>query len=144
MLEAALLSKSTYYFEINKPDIDIKNEEIIEKINDIFCENKKRYGVRRITAELNNQGIVINHKKVQRIMNKFGLKAIKTRVKYHSYMVISRITLSIEILKHLSLMKNGQPMYLNLIVHLARHIYLQFLICMEPTLLRGIFHCHLI
>ena len=85
MLKAALLSKSTYYFEINKPDIDIKNEELIEKIKDIFYENKKRYGVRRVTAELHNQGIVVNHKKVQRIMNKFELKATKTKIKYHSY-----------------------------------------------------------
>ena len=86
MLEAASLSKSTYYFEISKPDIDIKNEELIEKIKDIFFENKKRYGVRRVTAELHNQGIVVNHKKVQRIMNKFELKATKTKIKYHSYM----------------------------------------------------------
>lgn len=86
MLEAASLSRSTYYFEINKPDIDIKNEELIEKIKNIFYENKKRYGVRRITAELRNQEIAINHKKVQRIMNKLGLKAITPKVKYHSYM----------------------------------------------------------
>lgn len=85
LLKAASLSRSTYYFEINKPDLDIKNQEIIDIIQSIFKENKSRYGVRRITAELNNQGIVINHKKVQRIMNKFGLKAIKTKVKYHSY-----------------------------------------------------------
>lgn len=86
MLEAASLSRSTYYFEINKLDIDIKNEELIEKIQNIFFENKKRYGVRRITAELRNQEITINHKKVQRIMNKLGLKAITPKVKYHSYM----------------------------------------------------------
>jgi hypothetical protein len=85
LLKAALLSKSTYYFEINKPDIDIKNEKIIEKIKNIFFENKKRYGVRRVTAELHNQGVVVNHKKVQRIMNKFKLKATKTKIKYHSY-----------------------------------------------------------
>ena len=85
MLKAASLSKSTYYFETNKPDIDIKNGELIEKIKDIFFENKKRYGVRRVTAELHNQGIAINHKKVQRIMNKFELKATKSKIKYHSY-----------------------------------------------------------
>ncbi|MDY6430974.1 MAG: IS3 family transposase [Bacilli bacterium] len=85
LLKAASLSRSTYYFEISKPDLDIKNQEIIDIIQSVFKENKSRYGVRRITAELNNQGIAINHKKVQRIMNKFGLKAIKTRVKYHSY-----------------------------------------------------------
>ena len=86
MLKAASLSKSTYYFEINKLDLDIKNEELIEKINDIFNENKRRYGVRRITAELRNQCVIVNHKKVQRLMKKLGLKAIKPKVKYHSYM----------------------------------------------------------
>ena len=86
LLKAASLSRSTYYFEINKLDFDIKNQEIIDIIQSIFKENKSRYGVRRITAELVNRGYKINHKKVQRLMNKLGLKAIKPKVKYHSYM----------------------------------------------------------
>ena len=86
LLKAASLSRSTYYFEINKPDLDIKNQEIIDIIQSIFRENKNRYGVRRITAELRNQGHKINHKKVQRLMNKLGLKAVTPKVKYHSYM----------------------------------------------------------
>ena len=81
LLKAASLSRSTYYFEINKPDLDIKNQEIIDVIQSIFKENKQRYGVRRITAELRNKGYKINHKKVQRLMNKFGLKAIKPNEK---------------------------------------------------------------
>lgn len=86
LLKAASLSRSTYYFEINKPDLDIKNQEIIDIIQSIFKENKSRYGVRRITAELVNRGYKINHKKVQRLMNKLGLKAIKPKITYHSYM----------------------------------------------------------
>ena len=70
LLKAASLSRSTYYFEISKPDLDIKNQEIIDTIQSIFKENKSRYGVRRITAELGNKGYKINHKKVQRLMNK--------------------------------------------------------------------------
>ena len=50
LLKAASLSRSTYYFEINKPDLDIKNQEIIDIIQSIFKENKSRYGVRRITS----------------------------------------------------------------------------------------------
>lgn len=86
LLKAASLSRSTYYFEINKPDLDIKNQEIIDIIQSIFKQNKSRYGVRRITAELVNRGYKINHKKVQRLMNKLGLKAVKPKIKYHSYM----------------------------------------------------------
>lgn len=36
--------------------------------------NKERYGYRRITLELRNQGYNVNHKKVYRIMFKLGLK----------------------------------------------------------------------
>lgn len=86
LLKAASLPRSTYYFEIGKPDSDVKNRETIDSVQSIFLENKKRYGVRRITAELHNRGIRINHKKVQRLMNMLGLKATAPKVKYHSYM----------------------------------------------------------
>lgn len=55
LLKAASLSKSTYYFEIGKPDMDAKNQEAIELIQTIFKENKRRYGVRRVTIELNSR-----------------------------------------------------------------------------------------
>ena len=54
-------------------------------IVEIFNENKARYGYPRITLELRNRGIIINHKKVQRIMKLLGLKAINRRSKYKSY-----------------------------------------------------------
>lgn len=85
MLKAASLSKSTYYFELSKTDKDIKNIELINLIQDIFNENKKRYGFKRITAELRNRGYLINHKKVLRLMTKLGLRAIRRKEKYHSY-----------------------------------------------------------
>ena len=54
-------------------------------ITSIFFENKERYGFRRITAELHNRGIIVNHKKVSRIMRKLGLKGKVKKQKYHSY-----------------------------------------------------------
>ncbi len=57
----------------------------MDLIQDIFYENKQRYGFKRITAELRNRNIVINHKKVLRLMKKMGLQAIKKKQKYHSY-----------------------------------------------------------
>ena len=82
----ASLPKSTYYFELSKVDKDIKNQEIIKQIEDIFDKNKSRYGFRRITAELHNNGYLVNHKKVSRLMSKLGLKATKKKQKYHSYL----------------------------------------------------------
>ncbi|WP_339055314.1 IS3 family transposase [Fusobacterium animalis] len=86
LLKIAGISRSVYYYYINKKDIDEKNKDIIEKIKEIYYANKGRYGYRRVTLELKNQGFNINHKKVQRLMKKFNLQSIiRKKRKYSSY-----------------------------------------------------------
>ena len=62
--------------------------ELEKLIKAEFDENKGRYGVRRITASLCSKGTLINHKVVQRIMRKLGLKGKRPKKirKYSSYM----------------------------------------------------------
>ena len=114
LLEAAFLSRSTYYFEIHKIDTDDKNKELMDEIHSIFSKNKSRYGVRRIYHELINKDFIVNHKKVQRLMNKMGLKGIRPKEKYHSYMgevgCVAK-NLIIEISKQTSLMKKWSQMF---------------------------------
>ena len=81
------LSRSNYYYTINKTNKDEKNQKIIDRIKEIFGEHKHRYGYRRITAQLQREGFKINHKKVKRLMSKlhlFGI-AIRKKIKYSSY-----------------------------------------------------------
>ena len=86
LLKISKLAKSVYYYTLTKENKDDKNKEIIEKIREIFINNKERYGYRRITLELRNQGYNVNHKKVYRIMVKLGLKPLKrNKRKYSSY-----------------------------------------------------------
>ncbi|MCI6349419.1 MAG: IS3 family transposase [Tenericutes bacterium] len=86
LLKVSGLAKSVYYYTLSKTDKDDKNKEIIYKIKEIFINNKERYGYRRITLELRNQGYNVNHKKVYRIMVKLGLKPLKrNKRKYSSY-----------------------------------------------------------
>jgi len=63
-------------------------QKLEDDIQSIFDENDGNYGYRRITLELKNKGYKVNHKAVQRIMGKLGLKCSKfsrkTR-KYNSY-----------------------------------------------------------
>ena len=79
------MSKSTYYYLLNKKDLDSKNADIMAKIIDVFYDNNQNYGVRRVYHHLKNEGYKINHKKVQRLMKKLGLSAKKHKQKYHSY-----------------------------------------------------------
>ena len=51
----------------------------------IYHRHKGRYGYRRITSALRQQGHVINHKAVQRLMGLLGLKSLVRPKKYKSY-----------------------------------------------------------
>ena len=85
MLEFFKIAKSTYFYTINTYSKIDKDTEIKREITSIFKENKSRYGYRRITLELRNRGIVINHKRVKRLMSILGLYASIPTAKYKSY-----------------------------------------------------------
>ncbi|SDZ39219.1 Transposase InsO and inactivated derivatives [Thermoactinomyces sp. DSM 45892] len=67
---------------MDQPD---KYSNVKGKIASIFHEHKGRYGYRRITWELRNQGYTLNHKTVRRLMNELGLKCLVRMKKYRSY-----------------------------------------------------------
>jgi putative transposase len=46
-------------------------------IQEIKLEHRKRYGYRRITAELRRRGLAVNHKRVARMMQADNLLAIR-------------------------------------------------------------------
>jgi len=79
------LKRSTYYYTCNKTSRDEKNDEIMNRIIEIYYHHKQRYGYRRIALELNKQGAVVNHKKVKRLMSVMGLYGVTPKTKYRSY-----------------------------------------------------------
>ena len=48
----------------------------------MFNENDQRYGYRRKTAELHTKGIIINHKKVLRLMKMLGIHGKRHKNEY--------------------------------------------------------------
>ena len=78
------ISKSNYYKYYNQNDKDYDEYLLIK---DIFDESKGTYGYRRIEKGLLQKwGLIMNHKKVHRIMKKYNLRPQYTRkVKNHSY-----------------------------------------------------------
>ena len=80
------LSRSTYYFELKRLlTLKEKDKELKEQIKAEYDKNHGRYGVRRIHKALENSGIHVNHKKIQRLMHELGLKGKRPKEKYHSY-----------------------------------------------------------
>jgi transposase InsO family protein len=85
LLECSKLPRSTFYYYLKQSKQDKYSIEKVE-IQQLFLDNKQRYGYRRITALLRQKGIVLNHKTVLKLMKNLNLKG-KTRKneKYHSY-----------------------------------------------------------
>ena len=85
LLEIAQLPRSTFYYHSKQQNKEDKYAQAKEEIATIYHENKGRYGYRRVTDELRNRGILLNHKTVQRLMKELGLICRVRTKKYRSY-----------------------------------------------------------
>lgn len=86
LLEFSGLARSTYYYHLKQQNKLDKNKALKAKIKTIYDEHKANYGYRRITLELRNQGFLVNHKKVQRLMRLMNVTArIRRKRHYSSY-----------------------------------------------------------
>ena len=86
LLKAAKMSRSTFYYQ-RSHEKDRQNKDVMFQIKKIFNKHHGNYGYRRITCVLRHNGIIINHKKVKRLMKAMGLfgKVIRKRNRYSSY-----------------------------------------------------------
>ena len=85
LLNHSNMARSSFYYYQKQSKLPDKYKTIKELIKSIYHKHKGRYGYRRITDELENKGIVINHKTVLRLMKLLGLKSIIRVKKYKSY-----------------------------------------------------------
>ena len=85
LLDVAQLPRATFYYHLKQQKKADKYHSVKEEITAILHENKERYGYRLITAELRNRNIYLNHKTVQRLMQKLGLVCCVRMKKYRSY-----------------------------------------------------------
>ena len=79
------MARSTFYYHtkrLGKPD---GYEAVRKRIRAIYDKHHGRYGYRRITAQLRNEGLEINHKTVQKLMRQMSLKAKRKKQHYRSY-----------------------------------------------------------
>ena len=79
------MARSTFYYHAKRLHDSDGYEAVRKRIMEIYEANRGRYGYRRVTAQLHNEGIGINHKTVQKLMGQMELKARTKRQKYRSY-----------------------------------------------------------
>lgn len=68
LLDLTNMARSSFYYHRKQITLPDKYQETKELTTTIYQRHKGRYGYRRITDELQNNGIIINHKTVLRLM----------------------------------------------------------------------------
>ena len=83
--QAALLylNRTSLYY---KPKV-CNDTELANKIHEIYLQSKCIYGYRKISASLNNLGIIINHKKVSRIMRQMKIVGLYPRKRINTTII---------------------------------------------------------
>ena len=79
------MARSTYYYHTKRLSESDGYDDIRTAICKIYNHHKGRYGYRRITSQLRNDGILLNHKTVQKLMVEMSLYGKRKKAKYKSY-----------------------------------------------------------
>ena len=79
------MARSTFYYQQKVLQTADRYAPLKARICALFETHKGRYGYRRITAAIRQQGHRINHKTVQRLMGELRLKSYVRIKKYRSY-----------------------------------------------------------
>jgi len=73
LCQIAQVSRSGYYRWLKYADEPNKDYDDYLQINDVFHQGKAKYGWRTIQMKLLKKGVIMNHKKITRIKNKYQL-----------------------------------------------------------------------
>ena len=79
------MPRSTWYHNMNVLKRVDRHAGLKGKIREIYHYHKGRYGYRRITLSLRKQGVLVNHKTVQRLMAELSLRSVIRVKKYRSW-----------------------------------------------------------
>jgi len=79
MCHLAQVSRAGFYRSLQQAEPDREEMELRTVIQQIFLEHRRRYGYRRISQELRRRGMVVNRKRVQRLMQTDNLLGLQRR-----------------------------------------------------------------
>ncbi|MCU1305304.1 MAG: family transposase orfB [Candidatus Sulfotelmatobacter sp.] len=79
MCQLAGVSRAGFYRSLRVLDPVEEDMEVRSAIQNIFAEHKRRYGYRRVSKELRRRGMLVNHKRVSRLMREDNLLGVQPR-----------------------------------------------------------------
>jgi putative transposase len=80
MCQLASVSRRSFYRSLKEWQPTEEEMEVRSVIQTVALEHRRRYGYRRITAELHRRGMPVNHKRVARIMREDNLLGVQPKL----------------------------------------------------------------
>jgi putative transposase len=79
MCQLAAVSRAGFYRSLREQEPVEEEMQVRSTIQQIFAEHKRRYGYRRVSAELRRRGMRVNRKRVARLMREDNLLAVQPK-----------------------------------------------------------------
>ena len=79
MCQLAGVSRAGFYRSLQERQPVEEDMEVRSAIQLVFAEHKRRYGYRRVSKELRRRGMLVNQKRVQRLMREHNLLAVQPK-----------------------------------------------------------------
>jgi transposase InsO family protein len=79
MCQLAQVSRAGFYRSLQEQQPVQEEMEVRSAMQQIVLQHRRRYGYRRVTVELRRQGLLVNHKRVARLMREDNLLAVQPR-----------------------------------------------------------------
>ena len=79
MCEALGIDRSSYYRCVKEREEKDEEAQLRGSVRGVFLNHSRRYGSRRIEAELKAEGVDVGRHRIRRIMKEEGLRAIQPR-----------------------------------------------------------------
>jgi len=79
MCELMRVSRTSFYRSLQQREPEEESMEVRSAIQRVVLEHRRRYGYRRVTAELRRRGMPLNHKRAARIMREDNLLAVRRK-----------------------------------------------------------------
>ena len=79
MCRAAGVNRAGFYRDWQQREAEAEEIELRARMQQIVLRHRRNYGYRRVKKDLGDQGWVVNHKRVARIMGEDNLLAVRRR-----------------------------------------------------------------
>jgi transposase InsO family protein len=73
------VSRASFYRSLQQRQPVAEEMEVRSMIQQIVLGHRRHYGYRRVTAEVRRRGMLVNHKRVARLMREDNLLAVQPR-----------------------------------------------------------------